>query len=115
MQLLQSRLAGHSSCLSAEELLGASVLDKRLNEVHQKKKRLDLNLMWMQRDSEHAALLRMLENPALADMHAKLSKLQSLSSNDVRTDTRTYVRTCNYPLLCVSTPVLFYGCMLVPI
>lgn len=106
MQLIQSKLAGHSSCLSAEELLGASMLDKRLNEVNQKKKRLDLNLMWMERDSEHAALLRLLENPALVDVHAKLSKLQSQSTDNVRTGTHTYIHatnlTCAYPLLCYS-------------
>lgn len=102
VQLMQSMLAGQSSCLSLEELLSASRLDERLNEVHQKKKRLDLNMMWMERDSEHAALLRLLENPALADVYAKLNKLQSQGSDDVRADThvRTANLSCAYPLLC---------------
>ena len=105
---MQSMLAGQGSCLSLEELLSASRLDERLNEVHQKKKRLDLNMMWMERDSEHAALLRLLENPALADVHAKLNKMQSQGSDDVRC-----AHTCAHsqPFLCVSTPVLLYGWM----
>ena len=113
MQLIQLKLADHGSCLSAEELSSASRLDRRLNEVHQEKKRVDLNLLWMQRDSEHAALLRLLENPALADVHAKLSRLKSQSGDDVRMDTHTHIYMCTINLSCVfPTSVLFHGCML---
>ena len=89
-------MAGQGSCLSEEDLLGASRLDERLNEVQQKKERLDLNMMWMERDSDHTALLRLLENPALADVHAKLNTLQSQICDDDDVSACAHTHTCTH-------------------